>query len=54
MMTYVTLKIVTCANNFSKQSDNEDYPSVLFSDGYENWELEGNMLYQYNLFRAHI
>lgn len=66
MMSYVTLRIMTCPNNFSHQNepmhiikllvedDNEDYPGVLFSDGYEKWELEGNTTYQYNLFRAQI
>lgn len=48
MMSYVTLKIVTCPRNFTSQNypthvikllvevDREDYPDILYSDGYDD------------------
>ncbi|KAH1262255.1 hypothetical protein GmHk_02G004923 [Glycine max] len=62
MMDYVSIKIVTCLSNFTSQNypthvmklfseDHMDFP-CLFNDEYENWDVQGNIQYQYSLMRA--
>ena len=62
MMDYISIKIVTCPSNFTSQNypthvmkllpeDHKDFP-CLFNDEYENWDVQGNIQYQYSLMRA--
>lgn len=62
IMSHLTLKITTCPNNFLPQNypthgiklltkNHQDYP-ILFNDGFESWDVQGNTHYQHNLLRA--
>ncbi|KAH1197868.1 hypothetical protein GmHk_18G051548 [Glycine max] len=62
MMDYISIKIVTYPSNFTSQNypthvmkllpkDHKDFP-CLFNDEYKNWDVQGNIQYQYSLRRA--
>ena len=64
-MNHVALKITSCPPKISGGvsnathvikvlfDDHVEYP-ILYNEGYEAWEIIGNLDYQYNLFRAQV
>jgi len=65
MMNHIALKITSCPPRIHDEGsyathvikilfdDHTEYP-ILYNEGYEAWEILGNLDYQYNLFRAQI
>ena len=65
MMNHIALKITSCPPRINDEEayathvikilfdDHTEYP-ILYNEGYEAWEILGNLDYQYNLFRAQI
>jgi len=64
-MNHVALKITSCPPRISGGGsyathvikilfdDHVEYP-ILYNEGYEAWEIVGNLDYQYNLLRAQV
>jgi len=65
MMNHIALKITSCPPRINGEGsyathvikvlfdDHTEYP-ILYNEGYEAWEIVGNLDYEYNLFRAQI